>query len=321
MSFQEIITADTPATDNLTSAINFHASVGDVFDARGNRVPSELGRGVYRSDTGELMSICGPNTVPIQHKDIVDPILMQLEQSGYKLEERPNNTRGALYDLKGKKGAFISTDLTDNGAVMRVDIILGDFVNVTHPNARFGLAYGEDTNLFKISLLNSHNSKYAARANTSYERIECLNGMTSPGYSASAYGKHTANFNLKAMQAQLGNAFEAMTMDQERFELWAKTKINVLQAEEGLKRTIAKLPNKPNGDAHFSEPLVNKILARFVGVEDQTVWGLFNAVTWWQTHSEFRSNANSVTALIGREQKVAQMVKSNPWAQFITEAA
>lgn len=300
-------------------ALDFKAVTNDIFDAKGNLIPRELGRGVYRDDTNELMAICGPNFHPVQHKDIVDPVLHHLEQAGYSLEER-NHDRHSLYDLKGKKGAFIQTHMTDGGAVMRTDIILGDFIEVTSTEGRFGLQKGEDTNLFKISLLNSHNSKYAARANTSYERIICLNGMTQPGYSANAYGKHTANFNLDGMQAQIGNAFEAMTGDEERFELWAKTRITAKQAEAILKMTIAKLPNKPNGDAHFSQPLVDKILHQFAR-EDPTVWGLYNAITWWQTHSDFRANSDIVTARIGREQKVSATIRSNPWAKFVTAPA
>ena len=47
--------------------------------------------------------------------------------------------------------------------------------------------------------------------------------------------------------------------------------------------------------------------------EDQTVWGLYNAVTAWQTHEKFKSNANGITALVGRETKVAEMLRSKEW--------
>lgn len=299
--------------------LNFRAEVRPIYDASGSMIPREIGRGVYRDDDDSLMSVCGPNFVPIQHQDIIDPILHDLEKGGYDIEIGEGN-RASLYDMKGFKKAMVNTELTDNGAVMRTNVLLGDFIEVTHPEGRYGLKTGDDTMLFKMSFLNSNNSKYAARVNTSYERIECLNGMTSKQFSAGFYGKHTMNFSMDAMQAQLGNAFEMMATDAETFGLWATTPCTPTQAEELLQRTLAKLTNKANGEANFSAQLVAKVLERFRS-EDKTVWGLYNAVTAWQTHEGFKSNSNKVTALIGREQKVASMLNSNPWGAFVKEAA
>ena len=294
-------------------SINFNADVRDIYDINGKPVPRELGRGVYRDDTNELMAVCGPNFVPVQHRDVLDPILQRFEKQGYKLEERTSASQHALYDLQGKKGAFVSTKLADNGAVMRSDIILGDFIRPTG-RARY-LSEGEDTNFFRISVLNSHNGKLAVRANTSYLRLLCMNGMTQPHFSAGTYGKHTMGFSVKGMQAQLTTAMNMMEADADRFGLWARTKITVKQAEEMLKKTLAKLPNKANGDENYSESLVNKILERF-RQEDQTVWGLFNAATWWQTHSDFKAGSNRLTATLGREGKVASMIRSKEWSSI-----
>lgn len=287
--------------------VNFTAQVADVFDNNGNRIPSEIGRGVYREDTGELLSICGPSFKPVQHMDVLGPVLDGLDAMGYDVQEKPQASRRDFHDLQGQKGAWVSPKVTDGGAVMRTDIILGDFIEPT--GASSYLNDGPDTNFFRISLLNSHNSKFAVRANTSYLRLICMNGMTQPHFSANAYGKHTSGFNIDGLQRQIGNAMEMMGEDADKFGLWARTPVTIPQAEEFLKLTIAKLPNKANGDAHFSEPLVNKILGQFQR-EDQTLWGLYNAVTWWQSHDAFRKNSDRLTATIGREQKVASMLKS-----------
>ena len=287
--------------------VNFTTRIADVYDANGRRIPKDIGRGVYREDTGELMSICGPSFKPVQHMDVLQPVLDGLADQGYAIEERHSASRGALYDLQGKKGAWVSPKVTDNGAVMRVDIILGDFIQPT--GASNYLDDGPDTNFFRISLLNSHNSKFDVRANTSYLRLVCMNGMPQPHFSANAYGKHTSGFNIDGLQRQIGNAMSMMGEDADKFGLMARTPVTVEQATEFLKLTLAKLPNKATGEAHFSEPLLNKILGQFAR-EDQTLWGLYNAVTWWQTHDDFRKNADRLTATIGREQKVASMLRS-----------
>lgn len=296
--------------------IDFTAVVGDVFTADGKRIAPEIGRGVYRDDTNELLAICGPGFKPVQHMDIVRPVLEGLREQGYEVEVKGNADKRALYDFRGKRGAWISPKVSDGGAIMRTDIILGDFIEVPGQFNDHGLvnrgSQMPDLNFFRISLLNSHNGTYAVRANTSYLRLVCFNGITQPHFSAGAYGKHTVNFSVEGLQKQIGNAMEMMGADAEKFAVMARTSLDKEAAIEMLKATIAKLPNKPTGEAHYSEPLVNKIMERFAR-EDQTVWGLYNAVTAWQTHEKFRANASGITALVGRETKVAAMLRSDEW--------
>ena len=197
---------------------------------------------------------------------------------------------------------------------MRVDIITGDFLQPTGSSNY--LNDGPDTMLFKVSVLNSHNGSLAVRVITSYERLICMNGMTRPDFSAGVYGKHTSGFNVKAMQAKIGNALNGMTHDAEKFGMWAKTRITIEQAQEMLKKTVAKLPNKSNGESHFSERLMNKILDQFRR-EDQTVWGLYNAVTHWQTHGQRREGSNVISTTIQRETKVASMLRSKAWGELV----
>ena len=300
--------------------IDFTAQVRDIFDAKGNRIPSEIGRGVYRDDTDELMAICGPGFKPVQHKDVVQPILDQLTGQGYDLELRNGGSRNALYDMRGKKGAWVSPKVSDNGAVMRTDIILGDFIEVPGQFNGHGLRTRgtEDLNFFRISILNSHNSKFAVKVNTDYLRLICFNGMTSPHFSAGSYGKHTVNFNVDGLNRQVENAIGMMDQDAERFAQMAQTMITSEQAVEMLKLTIAKLPNKPTGEAHFSEPLINKIMHRFnTETDGRSAWDLFNAVTSWSTHEKLRSNADAISGIVGRETKVAAMLRSKEWNEML----
>ena len=296
------------------AATGFSAIVDSVFHPNGTPIESDFGRGVYRDDTGELLAICGPSYHPVQHSDVLNPVFQTLDRLGYQIEER-DPSRYDLYDLKGRKGAFGSVKLADNGAVMRADFILGDFIEPTGSGSF--LTKGEDTNFFRISVLNSHNSKYAVRVNTSYLRLICMNGMTSPNFSVSTYGKHTQNFNLDAMAKKIEKAMTMMDQDADRFGLWARTKLTPKQAEAFLIATIAKLPNKPNGDDNHSQPLVDKILRLFRD-EDQTVWGLYNAVTAWQTHGEIKAGSNLLTARIGRETKVAAMLRAPEFKGLVT---
>ena len=64
--------------------------------------------------------------------------------------------------------------------------------------------------------------------------------------------------------------------------------------------------------------MVEEILHRFHLYEGgKNVWSLYNAVTWHQTHTGLRVTSNPVTTMLGREQKTAQMLNSNPWKSFV----
>lgn len=293
--------------------IAFNAVVSDVFDKNGKRIDPELGRGVYRDDTGELLSICGPHFKPVQHREVLEPIFEMLDKDGIKMEVRDAD-RGGLYDLAGKDGAFVKPMVTDNGAVMRTDIILGDFIKPT--GASVYLEKGPDTMLRKISVLNSHNSKLAATSTQSWCRLICMNGIVRPDFSVKAYGKHTTNFNIDAFKAKVLKAAEAMAGDADTFGRYATTKLDVKQAQVFLQKTFAKLPNKPDGSEHFSERMVNEILGRFQR-EDQTVWGLVQALTEWSTHGEMKANADHLLGRIGREEKVAATLRSSLFDQLL----
>lgn len=293
--------------------VNFNATVADVFDMNGKRIDPELGRGVYRDDTGELLSICGPHFKPVQHREVLEPVFEDLDRQGIKLEVREPNQR-ALYDLAGRDGAFITTAVTDNGAVMRTDIIVGDFIQPTGHSSY--LNKGPDTMLRKISVLNSHNQKLAATSVQSWCRLICMNGIVRPDFSVKAYGKHTLNFNIEGFKKKVQMAAEAMAGDADLFGKYASTALTVQGAEQFLKLTFAKLPNKPNGTAHFSERMVADILTRFAR-EDKTVWGLVQALTEWSTHGEMKSNADALLGRLGREEKVATTLRTSLFDQLL----
>lgn len=289
----------------------FNVFAAPLFDQSGNKIDERVVRGVYRDDTNEVIATCGASFKPVQHHQALDPVLDYFDAAGYAIEER-KPTRHGLHDLKGKRGVFLSTGFAKNGAVMRTDIITGDFIEPTGTSGY--LDQGPDTMLFKISVLNSHDGSLAVHINTSYERLICMNGLTRPSFKAGIYGKHTQNFSIEAMKRQIDNALSAMETDADTFGLWATTGLSEDKAAEVLKATIAKQQARGQ-EPSFSERFVTAILNRFAQ-EDQTVWGLYQAVTWWQTHAETKANANALTTLINREGRVAQMLRSPQWKEL-----
>lgn len=188
---------------------------------------------------------------------------------------------------------------------MRSDIVVGDFVTPKGLN--------NDIMLRRFTALNSHDGTYAVKSSAGYFRLACMNGMVNEKFSASTYGKHTSNFSIDALKRSIITAADMMENDSERFGLYASTKLTVDRAEDFLKATLARLPLKANGDENYSEPLTLDILGRFKH-EDQTVWGLLNAMTNWATHGEIRAGSGEVTARTGRDDRVARALRSPEFA-------
>jgi hypothetical protein len=296
--------------------VNFNAKIADVFDMHGKRIDREIARGVYREDTGELIAMAGPQTKIVNHMDIVAPILDHFNDLGYEIMDRPDaGNKRAFYDLIGKKGAFISTEVSHNGARARVDLVVGDFVEVTGSSSF--LPTGPDTMLHRYSFLNGLDGSTAISANTSYERIICANSMVDQKWSAGIKAKHTVGLDVEALKAKIAASAEMMAEDAERFELYAKTKVTMKQAEAFFTSTIAALSNKPNGDKHFSEPLVMTLLDLFRREPDGTVFSLWNAMTAWASHHKLKANAVKLSTTLGREQKVAAAMRSKQWHELL----
>lgn len=297
--------------------INFTASVGPIYDKDGREIPEGLARGVYRDDTGKLMSICGTRFEPVQHRDLLDPVLQTLHDNGYEIVER-NAQRGNFYDLAGQRGAFLHTATVNDGAVMIADVVVGDFITPT--GRGHYLDHGPDVMLRRFRVVNSHGGDLAASVRASYLRLVCMNGMTSPVHGVSLGGKHTKGFDVAALAAKIAVAGEMMMKDAELFGLYAKTSISRHQAELFLRKTLAKLPDTEEGEPAYNERLIAAIMSQF-DQEAQTVWGLVQALTHWATHQSVRSNGNEPTVRLDRDGRVLRVLQGKEFRKLMEVAA
>lgn len=287
--------------------INFQAEAGALLDRDGNEIPSEMARGIYRKDTGALLSTCGARYHPIQHTDVLDPVLQTLKDESYELVERPYGKRD-LYDLKGQRGAFVSYLTSDNGAKLRANIIVGDFIQPTGKSPY--LEDGPATMFREFSVFNSHDMSLAARMDPGYKVLQCMNGIRSTAFSASIRTRHTSGFNVEGFKRQILASAQMMQGDAPRFEKYVSTPCTLDQAQEFLKRTFCRLADKPTGEMNWSQRLLDQLLERFKNYEPQTIWGLYMAMTYYATHGETKTSSNPMTTGIRREEAVARAVRS-----------
>lgn len=301
-------------TEILPRATDFTVSVAPILDREGREIDPDIARGVYRDDTGELLSTCGKTYEPIQHRDVLNPVLEALDDQGYEIMERSADQR-SLYDLKGRKGAFVKTALDGNGAVMRTDIIVGDFIQPS--GSSYYLPKGDDTMFRRFTILNSHTGWLAAQALQSYMRLVCLNGMVDAKWTAGIRARHTTGVDVEALRERIAAGVHMGEEDAERFGLYARTKVSPDQARTFFKRTIAKMTGETEeGEPKFSARLVDDLVKRFER-EDQTVWGLWNAMTAWATHAPTRAGSTEIGTSLSREGRVAAAMRSKRFEALI----
>lgn len=287
--------------------LEWTADVRPIFDNLGNEVPPEIGRLLVRSDTGAPLATCGPNFKPIQHQDVIDPIMQTLHDEGIEFIQRAPGRRD-LEDLRGQKGAFVTTTFAKNGGIMKTSIITGDFIAPTGPSSF--LPAGPPTCFRQYDVLNSHTGDYAAQVDMRYLNLVCMNGLVREDFAAKFKTKHTTGFSITAFRNKVKMGAELMQGDTVRFERYVRTPLTRDQAETFFKETIARLPeDEKTGEARWSARLVDHLLELF-DQEPQTVWGAYMAMTAWATHGDLKANAEPLTARVGRDERVARSLRS-----------
>jgi Domain of unknown function (DUF932) len=298
--------------------VSFMAATGDLMDAQGNLIPADIGRLLYRTDDNTPLAVVGPRYQPIQHMDVLDPVLQTMKDQGYDIHERQPDLH-SLYDLKGSRGAFVGAQVAANGAVMKATIITGDFIDPVPKMFRGPNEQDTPPTMFReYVILNSHDSSLAARVDPGWKVLSCMNGMRSSVFTAHMRSKHTKGFNVEAFKRQVLAAATLMETDADRFRLYATTKLSREGAEQFLKKTFCRLPDE-NGEAAWSERTLKVVLERFDKHEAQTVWGLHQAMTWYATHGDVRGGGEGLMARLRRDEQVAQSMRS-PYAEKLLAA-
>lgn len=301
-------------TGGAFDAINFEVEKRPLFDEHGTKLPEAMGVRVVRKDTEKTLSIVKPSYQCTQYPELWDPILQSFKDEGIPIMERKVDQRG-LYDLKGEVGAWASVDVTDNGAKMRGTIIVGDFRNATSKRGGF-LPVGDNTLFREFRFLSSHDYSLSNSMDAGYRVLECFNGMRSTLAASFVRGKHTANFNIEAFKKQILAQAELMAQDQDTFVRYASTKCTKDQAMEFFRRTIARQPDTPSGEASWSEALVNTLLGIFAD-QPQTVWGCVQAMTYWATHTPAREGSNLITTAVRRDDRVVSAMRSSEFHRLM----
>jgi hypothetical protein len=294
--------------------LDWTAEVRPIYDEIAQR-DRPVGRLLVRSDTGATLATCGPNFKPIQHQDVIDPVMQVLHEQRYDFIPRAPNRRD-LEDLRGQRGAFVTHHFAKNGGIMRTTIITGDFINPTGPSSF--LPDGPPTCFRQYDILNSHTGDYAAMLDLRYLVLKCMNGLASQQFTAKIKAKHTTGFSIDAFKNKVLAAAEMMENRHGPVRAVHQDAAHAATRRRPTsRRRLRALPTTRRPASLAGRVgLVEDLLARFDN-EPSTVWGAYMAMTEWATHCDLRENAEELTSRVGRDERVARATRAPQFAQLL----
>ena len=274
--------------DIVNNKWEFPVEIQPVFDQMGNQIIGS--QCVVRTDTNAVLGVHGSKYKLVSNDLIID------------------------HTIEAVKAANISRDYTvkiktaDNGAKMRGEI--------NFPDITIQPRVGDITN-FRISFTNSYDASWSFSLISAALRLICLNGMVRPDATASSRFKHTANINVEGAAAKVRHGVDGFFEENVRWKHWMGINVSDEMAELFFKHTLSKAPSLQQLKFKTNEKQLENLLGIWRNEKaalGPNKWALYNAMTYWSTHtSELR---NPLVASMNREAQVVSAMNSKHFTQL-----
>lgn len=153
--------------------------------------------------------------------------------------------------------------ICDGGALM--------FVNYESPKIESVEVRKGDVVKFGIQLFNSYNGRIAVGMRLLAYRLVCENGMTVPRSVSTLNVRHLPGANIIEAREAFTKKIEQFVKYSDTWRKWSNKKPSAIRMNEFTKK-------------YFGKKSQEIVTAKFKSQNDNTVWGFFNAVTWFGTH-------------------------------------
>lgn len=263
---------------------------GEIFDPEYVVVPQSMARCIVRTDTNEVLGVHGSKYKAIKHDDVVNSIM------------------DAVRDANVSKDYESKIEVFDNGAKLRGIIDFPDLV--IEPDVG-------DIITFRVEFFNSYDSSWAFQQKAYGLRLWCKNGCWNADTVASTWAKHTLNVNVMGSAAKIQSGLDAFFNTEGRIKDWMSTAVSDDQAEYFLKHAICRVPNKTS-TFKWNERQLDNLMGQWYAEKRQlgsNKWALYNALTYWATHTDETSAPANAQRL--RSNAVVKAMKTNQWVELI----
>jgi hypothetical protein len=237
-----------------------------------------------------------PGYKAVQRQDTLD--VLAVHSDGYKLVSHEAVT-AAFDDAVGTldtTGMMVGSDLTHNGGRLFRQYIL--------PAYRVETAEGDATAL-RIIAFNSYDGSAAINFRAGTYRFVCANTSIIGTDIAAVRRRHTANLVVKDIAEGMVEACLTYAQQMDRMKRWVGVPVEMNQ----IIKIFQTLPGSNNALVGI---LLDNLLNRPEADQGDDLWGLYNVLTSWASHTERRS-PNAFASRIAREERVAKLIDGTVW--------
>lgn len=271
--------------DTIQSDWDFPVESQPIYDQRGE--PIQGSQAVVRTDTGDVLGVHGSRYRILSNDDVVNSVMDAVKKADI--------TSDYSLDIK----------VIDGGRKLR------GYVNF--PDITIEPRVGDITH-YRVSFTNSYDASWSFSQSAEGMRLACLNGMVLPQAVARSRYKHTTSISVDGAAAKTVNGMLMFTNQREEWASWAETSVSSRSAEWFFKATVARAPSRQQLKVKTNERQLENLLQIWNG-EANTLglnkWALFNAMTYWSTHTDGLRNPD--VARYNREAAVAKAMGSSEW--------
>jgi hypothetical protein len=269
----------------------FPVELQPIFDTNNNRI--EGSSCVMRTDTNQVLGVHGSRYHMVTHDDVVNSV------------------------LDGVKKANLSTDykvnvhVIENGRKLRGEILFNDLV--VEPKVG-------DYIKFRISFFNSYDASWSFSQAADGLRLWCLNGCTTPDNVAHSRFKHTQSISVDGSAAKIVNGLQHFIYQKDVWAEWMCHSVSDRFVENFFKKTVAKSPSQQKLVTKTNEKQLERLL-KIYSDEKQSLggnkWALYNALTYWASHTKDTRNPEGTRYM--REQAIASAMRHKLWDEIELE--
>lgn len=271
--------------DGISNIWGFPVESQPVFDQLGT--PIDGSQAVVRTDTNQVLGVHGSRYRILSHDDVVNSIMDAVSEADLSSD----------YDLK--------VDVIEGGRKLRGEILFNNLV--VQP------AVGDFVK-YRISFFNSYDASWSFSQAADGLRLWCLNGCTTPMGTARSTFKHTQSINVEGSANKIANGLDIFMNNRELWQNWMSVKVSDQMAERFFKATIAKAASRQQLKTKTNEKQLENLLGIWNSEKNNlggNKWALYNAMTYWATHTNHLKNPH--VARRNREDSIAKAMKHDRW--------
>ena len=144
-----------------------------------------------------------------------------------------------------------------------------------------------------------------------------MNGCTTPVNASTLRFKHTTNVNIQSITDRVKTGLDFFRDSSLEYYQWSKTPLANDSVQRFLEQTLCKTFKRSSNSIPFNVTRTETLLEGF-DRESRTLgntkWALYNALTYWSTHTD-GERGHAIRKR--REDEVAKALGSKQWQELV----